>query len=329
MILDKKYKWGITSVIISLWLLINHSLLIQFFSIEFSIGKLVLFLIPAIVYVKQPGIFSVRFLYPALLSYILYWISQESYLLFATGIFSVLLALELLWGKLNNFTWIALFLSTTLFKYFFDIFGFNIKVYLTKWAGSVLQLFHTSVEQTGNIIHVDGQSFIVDTACMGLRLTTTSFLLAMVLISLTERKFKKSFETKHIVVLFSLSFLLLIASNFARIITIIEFELPSESAAHMLSGLITLALFHTLPLMVIIKQIGQRLTSSNKIDQNNFVSSRFKLSIPFAIISVKWFRTCVENSLGPNSNQKNQETGIRRKSFWNGLLYRQGIINLY
>lgn len=197
---------------------------------------------------------SNRFLPFALLFGVLFlWLGQ-SYWAFACALSLLFFVIESNAGRLNNMAIYTLIFYLPLTRSFFMLFGFHIRLEITQWAAALLSLFDGSVTYGATQLTIAGEAFSVDAGCMGLRLVITGFLLTLLMIHQTAKARRYRPKTRFISSFLLLSFLLVIAANFFRIVLLIVYRSPEGSISHEVIGIATLIVFHTLPLLWLIQR---------------------------------------------------------------------------
>ena len=139
--------------------------------------------------------------------------------------------------------------------YFLNVFGFPVRMQLTEISASILSFIGYNSKAVGNIIYINNQSFSVDPACMGLKMVVTTFIAALVFAALHEKKGRISGTYLNYISIFTVSFILVIIANIARMIFLIIFESPAGSASHEIIGIACLILLTFIPLYLIIPRL--------------------------------------------------------------------------
>ncbi|RYD77366.1 MAG: hypothetical protein EOP53_13110, partial [Sphingobacteriales bacterium] len=120
------------------------------FMLEHAITCLGIFLLPVLAR-TQKGIFSARYIWPALLFIALAFFSPAKTLAYFAWIFTLFLLVENFIGKLNYLPLFTAIVASPIFNYLLTIFGFSLRLQLTKAAGKMLSLLG-SVNIEGNSI---------------------------------------------------------------------------------------------------------------------------------------------------------------------------------
>jgi exosortase N len=157
--------------------------------------------------------------------------------------FYFLFLIELFLGKLNS---IILFLIAFMAPFFHQvavILGFPIRLRLSEWAGNLIEMagFETTVE--GNAVVIQGSTFTVDEACMGLSMLSLSMLLGVVGLIHQYRISGSVLTLFSLTIFFAVVFCLNLMSNLFRIILLVVFRIPPEDFMHDVVGIICLVVY--------------------------------------------------------------------------------------
>ena len=102
--------------------------------------------------------------------------------------------------------------------YFFNNFGFGIKLGISAAVAGTLRLVDPHAIAVGNAILFHGSEFHVDPDRLGLRMMTTSLMVTLALVALMERRKRVELALVAVAVLLATTVLLVIGSNFLRVI---------------------------------------------------------------------------------------------------------------
>ncbi len=202
---------------------------------------------PFAMYFLPEGTKSSRYFYFSLFFLIFYPILKIQSLYFFGFFFFLLFLIEFLFGKLNNLPIFYLFIASPLASYLFQVFGFNIRLWLTKSAVWVLKPFFEGIQFSGNLILFGQNTYKVAPECMGMNLFSIGLLFALLIISHREKKIHKVANYIHIFLMLFVAVFLNIFSNFMRIIGIVLFDLQIDSIEHELFGLLSFFIYFLLP----------------------------------------------------------------------------------
>lgn len=179
----------------------------------------------------------------------LFFVSVHNSYLSLTWIASIWIGLILL----KTFGWKVHFLGKSLFllvppfslKYTL-LFGFSLRLFLTYLVGKILQILDPNTIIHGNSLIFQGNEFIVDPACEGLKMTTGFICLLFLFFYRTRIK---SMLLNFFIFIFS--FVLLLFANFIRIFLLVWFNIPPESNFHYFIGLVLFFCILLYPLLLL------------------------------------------------------------------------------
>lgn len=177
---------------------------------------------------------------------------------------------------------IALLLLSPGLRYFSTLFTFPIRLQLTAWAGSLLQLMGVAVQPEGNVLVLDGTVMSVDPACMGLQMTGVSLLVALFLLIWQESQSRKRVSLSGVGIYCLTVFGLTILCNLFRIVLLVLFRAMPDSWAHELVGLACVAVYAWLPAwglaQLLIRWFGKIHTASILSNRNRLNQSILSVS---------------------------------------------------
>lgn len=213
---------------------------------------LVLIAAPFVIQVKRPGEFSSRYAILTLI-FLGLFVLMKMRILFLFSIGSALLYfIESHKGRLSVLPLTLVFFLSPVPAYLAEVFTFPIRLWMSKQTAGILTQFGYEVAYQGNIFTVGDHSFSVDPACMGLNSLVTGIILMILLIAFAEQKHKRSLRFFQIVGLGIVSLLLLIGSNFFRMIGLVLFLSPAETLGHELIGLSSLIVYAIVPIYFLV-----------------------------------------------------------------------------
>ncbi len=165
--------------------------------------------------------------------------------------FSIYWLLEESFGKLNRLAPFVILIITPLTSYFFNIFGFPLRLKLTEIAGSILNQSGLDIQWKGNQILLSGEVFSVDPACMGLNLVITSFLISLLILNSLEQHKKREISLKATFIYLLATAIFIVFTNLARIVLLILFRSAPESFSHQLIGMFCLICITVIPIILL------------------------------------------------------------------------------
>ena len=261
--------------------------LIEYLHLDWSLNMLWIILLPFIIYIKQKGVYSYRYGIMSSIFLIAYLTISAPIFFFFAFCFGVFFILEISIGKLNSLAPFVVILVTPLSKYVFDLFGFPIRLALSKFAAQLLSFIGHNINSQGNIIMLNGNIFSVDAACMGLRLVITSFLITFMLISFFEKKTKSEIKISTGIITLIITFILVIVANLLRIIFLIILNSPPNTISHELIGLGSMIIGVIVPMYFIIQYFSSFF---KKIKQVNYKGqNQTLLKYSFILLFISFF----------------------------------------
>ncbi|SEI68143.1 exosortase N [Dyadobacter sp. SG02] len=171
---------------------------------------------------------------------------------------ALLFSAESLFGRLNAQIFAVMLLISPIFKYFSEVFTFPIRLQLSAWAGSLLEMAGLPVTVEGNSIILNGSEFSVDPACMGLQMTGFALLAAVFLTGYFQMQYRKSLAPGYQVALMLLAFTLNTFGNLARMITLVLLRIAPDNALHDVVGIFCLIVYVVAPLIFIARDTYRR-----------------------------------------------------------------------
>lgn len=266
----RQIRWPIVIITLGclplLWSALRHFDGLQWFGV---------LLLPFILK-PEKGVFGNNFyLGLSILFSLLYLTLGQYYWTFAAGLSIIYHLIHTRLGKLNAIAFYTIIFYLPITRSFFTLFGFHVRIQITKWAGWLLSVFNENVSFLGSRIWVDGNEFTVDAGCMGLRLVITGFILSLLIMQQLAKRHGVKPNRWFISGFLAVSLILVIAANFFRILLTIQFRSPANSWSHELIGLVTFLLFHLVPMFLLVKKFipkmnSERALSSRKISEGGF-----------------------------------------------------------
>ena len=215
---------------------------------------LCLLLAPIALKVRYKESYSMRYFLPAMLCFLFFFlVKMKIFFLLGVGM-SLFFVIESQVGKLSEIPLLLLAVFSPTLSYLANIFTFPIKLSLSKWAANSLNMIGIKVIETGNYFEMQGMSFSVDTACMGLNLLITACILTLLWIAFSEIKQQKRLPFLLTIALVLATFLLVIFANFNRIVMLVVLHSLPNTLGHEMVGLLSLGLYVCLPIYFLIQK---------------------------------------------------------------------------
>jgi exosortase N len=178
-----------------------------------------------------------------------------SYTLFYLALVGCFLGIfENIYGKQTLLPLLTFITISPIFRYFSDIFTFDIRLILTEIAAKMLRFFDPSVLATGNVIQAKGQDWQIDEACMGLNMLGLALILTYFFISIFSKEQKKRPILKGLFLTLFLAFLLNTLANLIRIFAVVYFKIPPATLGHDAIGLLSLAFYNLVPMYFFVRK---------------------------------------------------------------------------
>jgi len=159
--------------------------------------------------------------------------------------------------------WFLLLFMSPFFQQIAVIIGFPVRLMLSAWAGSLMTWAGAGVEVQGNLMTVQGASFAVDDACIGLNMLSISMLAGVFAVAYHGRREQRKLPTPALLAFFLTVFFFNLVSNLLRIIILVIFRIGPGNFLHEAMGLICLAVYGMIPVFYLsrwwLKRWGRSL----------------------------------------------------------------------
>lgn len=156
---------------------------------------------------------------------------------FAISFFALFLV-ELMIGKVTMLMLPLLAVMSPIFEQVATVIGFPIRLQLSALAGRVLNMSGPKVQVEGNAIIIDGSTFNVDDACMGLNILAFSLLVGIFAAAHQCRVQNSRLSPARTTLYFAGVFTLNLVCNLVRIIILVMFRIEPEHIMHGITGII-------------------------------------------------------------------------------------------
>jgi exosortase N len=261
--LVKGKYWDFSLLAILLILLTYQNLA---FYVRFDLNFILLILVLPFVIRKQSHSRSLRYGFIAIGLLILYPFLKLSSIYFFAFICTLFFLYESQFRKLNTIPLFLVIIVSPVAIFLSEVVGFEIRLWLTKIAASLLDLFRNDISYFGNIIIINKQEFHVDAECMGLKMVLLALFIGLVFISFHQQRKRKDFSFFSIIITLLVSYLLVILSNLIRIILITLFQSLPGTFSHEIIGILCFCFYVIIPLWFFIKILPNRLRDSSEIE---------------------------------------------------------------
>ena len=216
--------------------------------------------LPLVFYIKAPEHLSLRFT-ALVIACLGVFILIPSHLVLLFGFYCFcFLVIESFLGKLNKLALVLMVLASPIAYYLFEVFGFPIRLILTKWAAAILNFTGFPCQTMGNILEVNGTPFSVDPVCMGLNMVMTSMLGSLILISFFEKNKSQYFTNLGLLISLIASLVFVVIANLFRIVMIVLTKALPETTLHEVLGLVSMIAFVFIPLYFFLPKIAKHFS---------------------------------------------------------------------
>lgn len=297
---------------------------------------------PFVLYVKHKNHLSLRYAFVSLFFLAFYPILKIQSLYFFGFSFFILFVFESFWGKFNNLPIFLLAILSPVAIFAIEVFGFPIRLWLTDISAQIISFFHEGIATSGNQINIDGNKFVVDPECMGLKMVITGYLITLLFLAWFEKKSKSEISFLKTILILIIATFLIIISNLFRIIGIIFAKAPPETFLHESIGLLSLLVYVILPIYFLIKLFYNRFSHNTRLKTAKPVHKWFQFVLLSIIICLLGYFNYNREQFRSDSNIVNcrlfQKDGFKSKKLENGvtqltndstLVYIKPIPNFY
>ena len=213
---------------------------------------LCLILAPFVIRVRQQGVYSFRYGGWAVLCLLGFLsLHVQVLLFFATGC-TMMFIVESWKGKMGWLPAVLMLLLSAIPSYISDIFTVSLRIRMSQLTAEWLQFLGHTVEVSGNIFLLDGMSFSVDQACMGLHSIVTGLILITLAAAYGEQRYRRSFRFWPLTGIFVIGLILMILGNQIRMLMLVMFRSPPETLGHELIGLACLLIYGGVPVWLLV-----------------------------------------------------------------------------
>jgi len=166
---------------------------------------------------------------------------------FQALVFYLLWVVERYAGRLDGVVWFLLLFMSPFFQQIAVIIGFPVRLMLSAWAGWLMTRAGAVVDVQGNLMTVQGASFAVDDACMGLNMLSMSMLAGVFALAWQGRRSRKRLSLQALLAFFLAVFVFNLLCNLLRIVMLVTFRIGPEHALHEVMGLVCLVVYVWVP----------------------------------------------------------------------------------
>lgn len=210
---------------------------------------------------------------------------------------------ELFSGGVNTLILFLIVFMSPFFIQVVTILGFPLRLMLSDYAGTLLNMVGVNVRVQGNIMILDGAMFSVDEACMGLNMLVISMLMGVFTLAYRYRLSSTVLGFFSTGIFFSIVFILNMITNIIRIIVLVYFHIPPEKPMHEFVGILCLVVYVVIPLHFLSRWFVRRYGKLRSEKESQPMFSRNNLA---CIIILPLVVLCV----GASMRQKGQASNI-------------------
>jgi exosortase N len=271
---SKAFRYWLIGISFLVFLYLSYDKLS--FYVRFDFNFILLLLALPFVIKKEDVNKSIRYGIAALFFLLLYFFLRLSSVYFLAFICTWFFLYESMYGKLNILPLFMVVIASPVVIFVSEMLGFEIRLTLTKLAAHSLNLINDNYKSVGNIIVIKDKEFHVDPVCMGLKMVIVSFYSSLIIISFFQKRYNVKYKIISIIAALTITYLLVIISNFFRIILITLFNIEAETFAHEFAGILCFIVYVILPLYFIIKNLPVKKNdiadnTNNKAFNYNYV----------------------------------------------------------
>lgn len=286
----------------------------------------------------RKGAMSRRLLWPTLFFGLLSIPFTTTFGIYCTLVFGVLYIVEQHLGKTSFLFALHLLLLSPLFQYLNNLVSFPIRLALSGAAGNMLAFAGFDIQVSGNLIQLDGQEFLVDSACAGLFMLRYSFLFAVIILAYLQDK-QKSWKLTELAGFFTVQLLLCITGNLIRIVLLIVFKIMPEHWFHEVLGLIIFFVYSLLPFYWLTQYCARKKAPSRVPKEPKNISPAVKWPVLVALL-LNFAFICYKNATKtpkpvsitaslPQNYQFEPINGIFKLQSDNALIYIKPPVEAY
>ncbi len=189
--------------------------------------------------------------------------------------FFILFVTELWIGKVNALMLFLLIFMSPIFQQVAVILGFPIRLQISKLAGYILSGTGLQVQVEGNMMMLNGSSFAVDEACMGLSMLAISMLMGVVALAHQYHVQKVLLPILKVAFFFLCVFSLNLICNLLRILVLVLFDIPPENPMHEFLGILCFVIYIMLPIYFLSKCMINRFGKPNVTEHGTIHLTKF------------------------------------------------------
>lgn len=199
-----------------------------------------------------------RFFYLALVLACVTFIAPTTIAIYFMMCLILLFVLEKGFGGANVLVLFHVLLISPFFTYVKTLISFPIRIYLSEAVSLVLQFAGFAVHIDGNLVTLNGSSFLVDQACSGLHMLGYGLLTGTLLLAYFSRV--RSIGFGKLAVYYILLFGLILIGNVIRITILVLFTIMPDQWLHEILGLVIYVSHVLMPFYFVVKYTWTKKT---------------------------------------------------------------------
>jgi exosortase N len=161
---------------------------------------------------------------------------------------SVIWLIEYFIGRCNALVLFQLLFMSPVFTQITTVLGFTLRLKISGIAASLLRLVDLNAFAEGNLIVLDGVSFSVDEACVGLSMLSIAMIAGAFILGHRYRTSGKTLSAGIVIAFFASVFAVNVVTNLGRILLLVCFHIAPETVMHEAIGLICLIFYTIIPI---------------------------------------------------------------------------------
>lgn len=266
---------------------------------------------------------SARYFFPAVGALVLAILMPVHTMLYMSLVLSGLFLIENCLGKTNrSILWLAA-LASPVFGDVSRLFEFPVRLWLTARVVDLVNATGRHASAAGNLIAIDKYEFSVDTACAGLNMLATSLLITLMLLAFYKRREQRQLSLGWSAAVMVLTIVLNVACNFFRIWFIVTLKIMPGTLMHDITGIVCLAVYVIIPMIVGIKYFYRRLGKTQEPAPATFNGSLHFAQIHLLLLAGNIFGAMHLKKLDELCNLSNSPitvNGYHKSTLHNGVI---------
>ncbi len=207
--------------------------------------------------------------------------------------FFILFATELWIRTVNKIILFLLIFMSPVFQQAAIILGFPVRLQLSSLAGNILSWSGMPVQVEGNMMILNGASFSVDEACMGLSMLAFSMLMGVLAIAHQYRIRNVQLSISKLLLFFLIVFAFNLICNVLRIFVLVVFKIAPENPMHEMVGILCFVMYVMIPLYFVSRWMISRYGNHMK-EENGTIRVHYLAKSGIGILSIAILLTGIQ-----------------------------------